>query len=137
VSGTAGTGASWEIVFDGGSKGNPGRGYGSFRLRPTGGEWEPPVELNFEGRRTNNEAEYLSLTGALRALAERVADPSAVAVTVRGDSKLVLEQLAGNWKVRTASLRPYWAEAKAELERFGRVRMAWHGRKNSVDLLGH
>ena len=136
MSGGGSASADWEIVFDGGSKGNPGLGYGSFRLRVAGSEWEPPVELSFEGRRTNNEAEYLSLTHGLRALAQRV-DPATTRVTVRGDSKLVLEQLAGRWKVRTASLRPYWTEARAEVSRFEAVRFAWHGRKHSVELLGH
>ena len=53
------------IVFDGGSLGNPGKGYGSYRLRPPGGEWEAAVRLDFGGGVTNNEAEYRSLLGAL------------------------------------------------------------------------
>ncbi len=56
---------SYTIVFDGGSLGNPGSAYGSFRIRP----WQTPsgkiTRLKL-GRGTNNEAEYWTLQAALR-----------------------------------------------------------------------
>lgn len=127
----------WQLVFDGGSLGNPGRGYGSFRLRPPGGDWEPAVRLDYPGRVTNNEAEYQTLTAALARLAERAADPRRVAVEVFGDSQLVLKQLEGAWKVRTASLLPFRDAAATELKRFGAVKLVWQRRDKSVALLGH
>lgn len=127
----------WQIVFDGGSLGNPGRGYGSFRLRPPGGDWEPAVRLEYGGRVTNNEAEYETLTNGLRNLAERVDDPRRIAVEVFGDSQLVIRQLEGVWKVRTPSIRPFRDAAAAELARFGGVKLTWQRRDKSVALLGH
>lgn len=128
---------SWRIVFDGGSLGNPGDGYGSYRLAEPGGDWLPPVKLDYGSPVTNNEAEYRTLTEGLRALAELCGDPSSARVVVLGDSRLVLEQLAGRWRVRAANLRPFHAEAKAEVGRFGEVELRWQGRERSVELLGH
>ncbi len=53
------------LVFDGGSLGNPGQGYGSFLVRGVVAT-QQPARLDFPGRTTNNEAEYLSLLHGLR-----------------------------------------------------------------------
>ena len=127
----------WQIVFDGGSLGNPGRGYGSFRLRPPGADWEPAVRLEYGDRVTNNEAEYQTLTAGLAHLAERAADPGRIAIEVFGDSQLVIRQLEGAWKVRTPSIRPFRDAAAAQLARFGGVKLTWQRRDKSVALLGH
>lgn len=95
------------------------------------------MRLEHGSRITNNEAEYLSLQAALEALAARVPDPSRVAVTVYGDSQLVLQQLGGAWRVRTPSLAPFHAGAKAALRRFGAAKLVWQRRDRSVALLGH
>jgi ribonuclease HI len=131
------TAPDWRIVFDGGSQGNPGRGYGSYRLQRAGGRWEEPVRLEFGDRVTNNEAEYRSLIEALRDLAGRVGDPAEVRVEVLGDSKLVLSQLAGRWKVRADNLRAPYSEAQRLARAFKTVRYTWHRRNESVALLGH
>ena len=34
------------------------------------------------------------------------------------DSKLIVEQLHGRWRVKDAKLQPLWTEAKVMLERF-------------------
>ncbi len=129
--------ARFQIVFDGGSKGNPGLGYGSFRIRPAGGAWDLPVRLEFGQQVTNNEAEYRSLIAALEQLATECGDPSDVEVEVLGDSQLVIRQLEGKWKVRAGNLAPLWRQAKSAAERFGKVRYTWQQRDHSVDLLGH
>jgi len=129
--------ADFTVVFDGGSIGNPGRGYGSYRLRPRGGAWSPAVRLEFGPRLTNNEAEYAALLAALDAVAAAAANPDRVTLEVRGDSQLVINQLSGAWKVRSANLKPLHTRARAALGRFGGVRLTWHRRSVSVDLLGH
>jgi len=127
----------YDVVFDGGSLGNPGQGYGSYRLRPAGGEWSPPVRLDYGDGVTNNEAEYRTLIAALDALAAAHADPRDVAVTVYGDSQLVIRQLEGKWRVRAANLFPFWAAARESAARFGRMTYTWQRRDISVALLGH
>ena len=134
---TAGT---FTIVFDGGSKGNPGRGYGSYKILGPNGELAHE-ELNFDhigNRVTNNEAEYLTLIGALGHLSEILGDKAAQAeVVVNGDSQLVINQILGSWKVRKAELQPLHRQASELLRKFGRRQLVWHDRSNSVRILGH
>jgi ribonuclease HI len=68
------------------------------------------------GRQTNNVAEY---TGVVRALdlARRL---NAAEVHLLLDSKLIVEQLAGRWRVKDAKLAPLHAEARATLGGFRR-----------------
>ncbi len=61
VAGSSGE-ARVRVVFDGGSKGNPGAGYGSYALQWPGQAQPEIVRLEFSGRMTNNEAEYDTLT---------------------------------------------------------------------------
>ncbi|MFM8302681.1 MAG: ribonuclease HI family protein [Actinomycetota bacterium] len=92
------------ISFDGGSRGNPGpAAIGVVVTDPTAA---PPGRLatvsEYIGEATNNVAEYRALIAGLEA-----ARPfSASAVEIRGDSKLVIEQVRGAWKVKQAHLRP-------------------------------
>jgi ribonuclease HI len=128
------------IVFDGGSRGNPGRGYGSYKIYgPTGELAHEQLNYDHLGNQvTNNQAEYLTLIGALQRLAlllgERVGSSE---VIVRGDSQLVINQLLGTWKVRNVDLQPLHRQAGDLLRRFGRRQLLWHDRANSVRVLGH
>ena len=134
--------AAWDytIVFDGGSKGNPGLGYGSYEISTRTGA-SKQKRLEFGDGITNNEAEYLTLIVALEGLAAMIARhdraPADFSVRVQGDSRLVIEQLAGRWKVKHPNIRPLHERAGALLRRFGRTDLAWHERANSVRILGH
>ena len=129
--------SDFTLIFDGGSLGNPGRGYGSYRLRAAGGDWSDPVRLEFGARVTNNEAEYRALIAGLEALARDCPDPGRIVVEVTGDSQLVLNHLKGAWKVRAANLRPWYETARRAASRFKAVRYTWQPRTHSVRLLGH
>lgn len=131
--------AEYTITFDGGARGNPGQGYGSYEIRSGAGS---RIErLRFGHRVTNNEAEYRTLIAALRDLIAQVAaegkTPATTALTVRGDSQLVIYQLTGQWKVKTPHIRPLHAEATALLNHFGSAALRWHARAHSVRALGH
>jgi len=132
--------ATYTVVFDGGSLGNPGRGYGSFKIFGSSGELAHEA-LSFDDRGirvTNNEAEYLSLIAALEWLSTLLGERAASSeVEVFGDSLLVINQLTGTWKVRKPDLKPLHGAAREFLGRFGRHRLQWHERLNSVSLLGH
>jgi len=97
------------VEADGGSRGNPGpAGYGALvRDAATG-------EVLFEigesiGTATNNVAEYRGLIAGLRAAAE--IDPTA-SVEARLDSKLLVEQMTGRWKIKHEDMRRLALEAK-------------------------
>ena len=102
------------LVFsDGGSRGNPGpSAIGAVVLDPS---TDPPrllVEVSeCIGVTTNNVAEYRALIAGL----EAAAPFGARAVRVRADSKLVIEQVKGTWKVKQPHLRPLLEEARALL----------------------
>jgi probable phosphoglycerate mutase len=68
------------------------------------------------GVQTNNVAEY---TGTLRAL-ELARELGAAEVHLLLDSKLIVEQLAGRWRVKDAKLIPLWAAARGVLSGFER-----------------
>jgi ribonuclease HI len=129
--------ADYLLIFDGGSEGNPGRGYGSYALFE-GGRPARPVRLDFAGSLTNNEAEYQTLIGALDDLLARLAERAAQAsLEVRGDSALVLQQVQGRWKAKDDRMRALRDEVRARLGRFARWRLIQQPREDSVRVLGH
>ncbi len=128
------------LVFDGGSKGNPGPTYGSVLIKSKGLPRQSIKRLIW-GRGTNNEAEYRALIGGVRELLSCLTsngiDPGAVDLRIKGDSSLVLNQLAGTWKVKSPRMRDLRDEAAPLIKRFGAVKYIHHDRKYSVRLLGH
>jgi ribonuclease HI len=130
----------YTLTFDGGSKGNPGRGYGSYEIRTSDNRFR--VERReFGDGVTNNEAEYRALieglSDILQTLVSAGKDPRGYRIRVLGDSQLVIKQLNGEYKVRHPGMLPLNAEAKALASRFARVTFCWHERSNSVHVLGH
>jgi probable phosphoglycerate mutase len=96
------------VEADGGSRGNPGpAGYGSVVIDATTGETLAEA-AEYIGIATNNVAEYRGLIAGLRAA--HALDPSA-RIHVRMDSKLVVEQMSGRWKIKHPDMKPLAAEA--------------------------
>lgn len=121
------------VYADGGSRGNPGvAGYGAVVLDAATGallaERAEPL-----GQASNNVAEYSGLIAGLRAAAE--IDPGAE-IEARLDSKLVVEQLSGRWKVKHADMRRLALEARdvvaAIVAAGGSVRYAWVPREKNT-----
>lgn len=109
------------VQADGGSRGNPGpAGYGAVvysadHVRVLAERRE------FIGVATNNVAEYRGLIAGLEAAAEL----GARIVTVRMDSKLVVEQMSGRWKVKHAAMVPLADRARRLVAGFERVSFTW------------
>ncbi|MFB7505441.1 bifunctional RNase H/acid phosphatase [Streptomyces broussonetiae] len=98
------------VEADGGSRGNPGpAGYGAVVSDAATGEILAE-EAEFLGVVTNNVAEYRGLLAGLRAA--HALDPGA-AVHVRMDSKLVVEQMSGRWKIKHPDMKPLATQARA------------------------
>ena len=111
------------IRTDGAARGNPGPaslgaalidGTRADALAPAA----PPDATISEalGVQTNNVAEWTGVVRALE-LAQRL---GAEKVDLFLDSKLIVEQLHGRWRVKDAKLQPLWAEAKSILGGFQR-----------------
>ncbi|WP_406001199.1 bifunctional RNase H/acid phosphatase [Streptomyces sp. NBC_00829] len=96
------------VEADGGSRGNPGpAGYGAAVIDPRTGETLAEA-AEYIGVATNNVAEYKGLIAGLKAA--KALDPTA-SVRVRMDSKLVVEQMSGRWKIKHPDMKPLAAEA--------------------------
>ena len=95
------------IEADGGSRGNPGpAGYGAVVRDADTGKVLREVAASV-GTATNNVAEYRGLIAGLQVALELEAEQ----VEVRMDSKLVVEQMSGRWKVKHPDMRVLAAEA--------------------------
>jgi probable phosphoglycerate mutase len=123
----AGTPSSFIVEADGGSRGNPGpAGYGAVVLDPATGETLAEA-AEYLGTCTNNVAEYRGLIAGLRAA--HALDPEA-RIRVRMDSKLVVEQMSGRWKIKHPDMRPLAAEARTIFP-VGQVTYEWIPREKN------
>ncbi|MGA1402661.1 MAG: reverse transcriptase-like protein [Candidatus Nanopelagicaceae bacterium] len=95
------------IYADGGSRGNPGQAaYGALVCEGDTVLIEIAEKI---GIATNNVAEYQGLIAGIRA-ANKI-DPAAQ-IEARLDSKLVVEQMSGRWKIKNIPLAKLAMEAK-------------------------
>lgn len=90
------------LVFDGGSRGNPGAGYGSYAV--VKGSQRTITRLEFGAGMTSPEAEYDTLITALKMLL-RQESAGTMAVEIRTSSKLVVNQVKGTWKARDTRMQ--------------------------------
>jgi probable phosphoglycerate mutase len=85
------------VEADGGSRGNPGiAAGGAVVIDPETGDVLTELGV-YVGIASNNVAEYNGMIAGIEAALERDAEAS---VHVRLDSKLVVEQMTGRWKVK-------------------------------------
>ena len=109
------------VEADGGSRGNPGpAAFGAVVRDGTSGHVIIEV-AGFIGTATNNVAEYRGTIAGLEQA--RALDPTAV-VEVRLDSKLVVEQMSGRWKIAHPDMRALALRARDILPA-GQVSYAW------------
>jgi ribonuclease HI len=103
------------ICFDGASRGNPGPAAIGVVVLKDG----VPVHEIAEaiGETTNNVAEYRALLRGLEEASRR----GARTLRVCSDSELVVRQLSGQYKVRSAHLAPLHRTALAQMRAFDRV----------------
>jgi ribonuclease HI/catechol 2,3-dioxygenase-like lactoylglutathione lyase family enzyme len=118
-----------QVEADGGSRGNPGvAGYGALVRDPATGK-VLDIDAKPLGRASNNVAEYSGLVAGLT-MAKRI-DPQA-RVHVKLDSKLVVEQMSGRWKIKHADMQKLAAQARAILPP-GKVTYEWIPREKNKD----
>lgn len=109
------------VEADGGSRGNPGpAGYGAV-VRDAASGAVLAERAGFLGTATNNVAEYNGLIAGLGAA--RAIDPTA-AITVRMDSKLVIEQMSGRWQIKHPDMKPLALTAR-DIARGADVAYEW------------
>lgn len=129
------------IDFDGGCRGNPGRAASAFVLRVPAsslrdGESAPlgPIERAWPlEKATNNVAEYMALLGGLcYAKALQVHR-----VEIRGDSKLVVEQINGGWRAKDYVMSSLRDQCRMMLDTFIEGwSLEWIGRAENSEADG-
>jgi probable phosphoglycerate mutase len=130
------------VEADGGSRGNPGvAGYGALvRDARTGAllaERAAPL-----GQASNNVAEYEGLIAGLEAVLDLDLATDAT-IEVRMDSKLVVEQMCGRWKIKHESMRRLALQARRLVDRVqsagGSVEFTWipRERNGAADALSN
>lgn len=116
------------IYTDGGARNNPGpAGAGVVIIKDGTVVAEAKKYL---GEQTNNWAEYEAVVIALEKAKELGLTGD---IEFRLDSKLVVEQLMGNWKIKEPTLKPQVAKVKALLPYFGAVRFGYVPREKNKE----
>ncbi|MGB3353489.1 MAG: bifunctional RNase H/acid phosphatase [Mycobacterium sp.] len=117
------------VEADGGSRGNPGpAGYGAVVWSADRGSVLAEAKSAI-GRATNNVAEYRGLIAGL----QEAAGIGATEVDAYLDSKLVVEQMSGRWRVKHPDLAPLHRQATDLARTFDRVSYSWIPREKNSD----
>ena len=100
------------VTFDGASRGNPGLSGAGFVI------WKGEEKI-YEGSEfvsenaTNNYAEYMAILLAIKKCNELKIKN----IIIKGDSKLVIQQIQGNYKVNSTSLKSLYDIVTVEIEK--------------------
>ena len=116
------------VECDGGSRGNPGPAGTGSSVKDAAGV-EVGCVWQFIKHATNNVAEYQGLINGLN-LAVEIAEqqgvkPESLSVDVRMDSKLVVEQMSGRWKIKHPDMKPLAQEMKRIEGKLAQVSYTW------------
>lgn len=117
------------VEADGGSRGNPGHaGYGALVRDPDTG-MILAEKAQYIGKASNNVAEYSGLVAALE-MAHEI-DPDCW-ILAKMDSKLVVEQMSGRWKIKHEDMQKLAAKARGIVNP-RRVKYQWIPRELNKD----
>jgi len=118
-----------KIFCDGASRGNPGLAGAGVAIFCDGIELDQISK--FLGKKTNNEAEYLALTLALKWIENhKYFDKK---ITIYADSQLVVKQLNGEYKVKAPKIVPLFREAKLLVNKCLNIKFVWLRREQNVE----
>ena len=105
--------AAYRANIDGGSRGNPGPASYGVVIRDPRGQIVAKLK-KYIGRMTNNVAEYYGLIAAL----DYAQSHGIRALRVESDSELLVRQMRGQYKVKSAELRPLFERARKMAQTF-------------------
>ena len=116
----------FRLFCDGGSRGNPGlAAAGAVAIDMSTNKEVATVSERLEAQKTNNEAEYAGVLYGLQALAAHITSTTTEAgeegggdccVQVLLDSKLVVEQVVGRWRIHKPELAALLADVHTKLQ---------------------
>jgi ribonuclease HI len=126
--------AAYTANIDGGSRGNPGPAAYGVVIRDPRGEVVARLK-KYIGRMTNNAAEYYGLIAAL----DYAESHGVRALRIESDSELLVKQMRGQYKVKSADLRPLYERAKKMSRSFEsfRIEHVYRERNSEADKLAN
>jgi len=110
--------AAYRANIDGGSRGNPGPASYGVVIRDPRGELVAKLK-KYIGRMTNNVAEYYGLIAAL----DYAQSHGVRAIRIESDSELLVKQMRGLYKVKSAELQPLFERARKMSQAFDSFRI--------------
>ena len=110
--------AAHRANIDGGSRGNPGPAAYGVVIRDARGEVTAKLK-KYIGRSTNNVAEYYGLIAAM----DYAQSHGIRALRIESDSELLVKQMRGQYKVKSADLQPLYERAKKMSQGFESFRI--------------
>ena len=116
------------LRFDGGRRPSINTAAYGFTLKDAGGNLLTRSAQAI-GNETHNVAEYRGLIAGLSSAAEFGIND----LEVRGDSKVVIFQMSGEWKVKAKHLAALRDEARRVASRIGKVEYVWNPRGENTD----
>lgn len=123
------------VYFDGACEPfNPGGNMGFGFLIKQGSENGTVIHQDsgykpMSANNSNNVAEYRALIMALECLLQHGYENARI--KVNGDSKLVIEQMRGNWRAKAGLYFPYYHQAMKFRLKFSAITFAWIPRENN------
>jgi len=120
--------AAYRANIDGGSRGNPGPASYGVVIRDPRGEVVAKLK-KYIGRMTNNVAEYYGLIAAL----DYAQQHNIRALRVESDSELLVRQMRGQYKVKSAELRPLFERARKMAHNFSSFKIEHVYRDQNAD----
>lgn len=109
------------------------KAYGSFYI-----DTNPPTikRYDFDHIRTSNESEYEIFTILLEYLLN-CGYKSEEKIRIYSDSKLLVNQIKGLWRVKAENIKTKHDYALSFLQELNNVELVWTPRKTMVRILGH
>src|SRR6476620_5335707 len=126
--------AAWRANIDGGSRGNPGPAAYGVVIRDPRGEIVARLK-KYIGRTTNNVAEYYGLIAAL----DYAQSNHIRALRIESDSELMVKQMRGQYKVKSADLKPLFERARKMSQSFApfQIRHVYREQNREADALAN
>jgi len=125
---------AWRVNIDGGSRGNPGPAAYGVVIRDPRGEIVARLK-KYIGRTTNNVAEYYGLIAAL----DYAQSNHVRALHIESDSELLVKQMRGQYKVKSADLQPLFERARKMSQSFAsfRITHVYREQNRAADALAN
>ncbi len=109
------------LVFDGGSRGESGAGFGSYAF--VRDNQHTVTRLEFGDGMSSVEAGYDTLINALQTLIRQEKSPADVLLEIHTANHLIINQVKGSWEAREAPMKARRNQVADLLRQFGAAKL--------------